>query len=222
MVVFFGLCALNAIVRIEKLGVNPRRLIALFTNILAVMLTHYVGIPVAIALGAYLLICLRGKMRWQSAGAVLAAGIVYAAIWGPFMPPQRHTAASVESDFLIEGDWSPFYAIQKVASLPIALLGPPVEKNIASTWLIGDHLSAAVATVSAKSFFAVMAVLAYRGSGIVCSARSDSSHAPFVLHTRYILMCGPGFYLIFAGLLADSPRHGCGMFYRLRQCCFAC
>ncbi|HWB55268.1 MAG TPA: glycosyltransferase family 39 protein, partial [Tepidisphaeraceae bacterium] len=205
LVVLFGLCALAAMVRIEVKGVSRRRLVALGVSVLAMMLTHYVGIPVAVALGFYSLVRLRGKVRWKTAAAILTAGIIYGAIWAPFMPAQRKTAASVENDFLLVGPWSRLYAIEHLASLPIRLLGPPVEKEIASTWPACIVYFLPLLLWRKNRFLSLWLFWLLGAAGLF--AMMDQINRTHQLsYPRYVLMCGPGFYLIFAGLLADAKK----------------
>jgi hypothetical protein len=51
---------------------------------LAAALSHYAAIPMAAALGLYSLLRLRGAARRGALCAILTAGVLFAAIWGPF------------------------------------------------------------------------------------------------------------------------------------------
>jgi hypothetical protein len=89
MLLALTLAACDALVRIEKDGTNAWRTAALGASLLAMMLTHYLAFPAAVALGLYALTRLRGPALRAALGAFAAAIVVFAVSWGPFLLAQR-------------------------------------------------------------------------------------------------------------------------------------
>jgi uncharacterized membrane protein len=80
MLVAIMLATCAIIARIERRGINERRLIALFISMAALLLTHYLGAALFAAIAIYGLLRLRGAARTQSAAAMLLALCVAAAL----------------------------------------------------------------------------------------------------------------------------------------------
>jgi uncharacterized membrane protein len=89
LLLLFGAAAMSAIIRIEILGPNLRRLCALFLFSLALAFTHYFSFGALLTLPIYALVWLRGKARWQALAALSAAAIVFLIAWGPALWEQR-------------------------------------------------------------------------------------------------------------------------------------
>jgi uncharacterized membrane protein len=102
MLIFFGLCCADLVVRSEFLGVSRRRLILLAACVFAAALTHYLSAGALLALGVYTLVRLRGRARWQTLSAVAAGGILALAIWIPLFISQKQTLPSLSPTFLRE------------------------------------------------------------------------------------------------------------------------
>src|SRR5581483_236260 len=89
MLLLPSLGALAAVARIEKLGVNRWRVVALGTCALTMVLTHYFAIPPAVAIGVYVLIRFRGRARRDAFLALVIAGVIFGICWGPFFLRER-------------------------------------------------------------------------------------------------------------------------------------
>lgn len=76
--------------------------IALGLCVLGMMLTHYFAIGVAAAIGIYILLRLRGRVRREAIVALVAAAAVYAIIWGPFLWEQRQYVTETADVWLKE------------------------------------------------------------------------------------------------------------------------
>jgi hypothetical protein len=202
LAVLWGLCMLDALVRIQKIGLTRRRLIVLAVAELLLMLTHYQGIPLAVALGFYVLLVLRGANRWKTAATMVAAALIYIAIWGPFLIAQRNNIGPLEQGFLFVGDWSKSYSLQQLAALPIMVLGPPVAKNIWSVWPSAIIYLLPLLLVR-KNPFLLLWFFWLLGTAGFLGVRDRLVPSHELSLTRYILICGPGFYLFYAGMLAN-------------------
>jgi uncharacterized membrane protein len=203
LVTLLALCMLDAIVRIEIRGANWRRLVGLATAALGAMLTHYFAIPLTAAMGIYIAIRWRGGLRRQGLVALATAAIIFAGVWGPFLWNQRPNVGPGQQGFLFEGPWSRWYAVQQLAALPIKLLGPPVTRSITSAW------PAAVCYVLPllllrKNRFLLLWLFWLIGTAIVLASLDQFRASHHLSFTRYLVLCGPGFYLIFAGVLANE------------------
>ncbi len=81
-------CSLLAaffLLRLQKSGANPFRVAGLFFSVLIMLFMHYFALPIAAAMGLYALTSMRAKERTAAAGAIVAAGLVFAVTWGPMM-----------------------------------------------------------------------------------------------------------------------------------------
>lgn len=74
----------GTLVRIEKLGPRPRRLVALGFFSLAAALTHYFAIGVLAGLGLFAALRLQPAARRGALVAFALGGLVFVAAWGPF------------------------------------------------------------------------------------------------------------------------------------------
>ncbi|HEY1922385.1 MAG TPA: glycosyltransferase family 39 protein [Tepidisphaeraceae bacterium] len=102
MLIFFGLYAADLVVRIEYLGVNRRRLIALTCCLIATALIHYLCAGALIALAIYAFIRLRGQPRRQTIAAFAIAAVLILAAWIPLFLKQKQTLPSMSPTFLLE------------------------------------------------------------------------------------------------------------------------
>jgi hypothetical protein len=91
-----ALLAADILIRLERRGASRGRVIAFGAALLAMMLTHYYLTFVALALGVYACLRLRGRTRRLTLGAAAAAVLVYLALWGPTLAAQlaNHTGIS--------------------------------------------------------------------------------------------------------------------------------
>lgn len=200
LVVLLGICAVDSIVRIELFGASVRRLLGLGVSVLAMMLTHYLAVPLVAALGLYLLIRTPRPAKWRAVAVVAGAAILYACVWGPFLWQQRANVGAGEQGFLYEGGWTTFYALKYFAALPIRLIGYPVTKQIENAWP-AVMVYFLPLLLFRKNRFLLLWFFWLVGTAFFLAAWDQSRHAHHLSFTRYILLCGPGFYLLFAGIL---------------------
>jgi len=123
-----GLLACWAIVRIERQGASPKRLIALAFAMAATALTHYFSLGALAGLICYGAIQLRAGERRKVIAAILAAAAISLICWGPFLWQQRR-------EFFVQQSWSleptgdRNLALIRLEEMPSALLyGGPAPK----------------------------------------------------------------------------------------------
>jgi hypothetical protein len=104
MMILLGLCCCDAVVRVEKLGVNPFRLAGLVLATASLALTHYFSIGAFIALAGYAALRLRGKDRLKVFAAFAAAMALVAIVWGPLLIRQIHSLPSLQPDYMQESE----------------------------------------------------------------------------------------------------------------------
>src|SRR5262249_28165782 len=75
------------------------------------------------AIGVYVLIRLRGKVRRDAVIALYAAGIVFLITWGPFMWKQRMNVTQLADPWLMEHDSRHFsWTLMRLGSLPVRVM----------------------------------------------------------------------------------------------------
>lgn len=123
-----GMGACAAVVRIEKFGATRLRLVALGACALGMMLTHYFAIGACAAIGAYVLIRLRGRARRDAVIALVLAGVVWGIIWGPLFWKQRRDFAETADPWLVEHVANHLLlTLGRFASLPWRQIAEPPE-----------------------------------------------------------------------------------------------
>ncbi|HEY1687206.1 MAG TPA: hypothetical protein VGG19_20770, partial [Tepidisphaeraceae bacterium] len=112
----------------------------------------------------------------------------------------------LEQGFLYYGPWSPWYSLQQVLTLPVVLLGPPVQKYITSTWISAIVYVLPLLLIRKNRFLLLWLFwLAGTVGFLGIWDRIRPSHELSMV--RYVLICGPGFYLIYAGLLLQPASN---------------
>ena len=133
MLLALTLAAASAVVRVEKLGVNNRRLLALGASLLATCLTHYLAAGACAALAVYALVRLRARLRDLRLVALsfAAAGVVFLAAWGPFLYQQsRGFAGEISFVETSEADDHALMTLRRLALLPLRYFTEPMKKSI--------------------------------------------------------------------------------------------
>src|SRR5262249_48633338 len=95
-----GICTAICMIRLEQKR-SIAAAVALGTSTLLLMLTQYFGAGVALAVGIYSLIRLRGRTLGLAMAAFTGAGIVFAIIWLPRALAQSNAVMSA-GEFLTE------------------------------------------------------------------------------------------------------------------------
>jgi hypothetical protein len=120
-----------ALTRIERRGPSAWRLIAIGGCSLAAMLTHYFSFGALGGLGMYASWRLRGQSRSRVLLVLLAAGIVFGGIWGPFQLEQLRYMP--ESDLWLRDDraGAALRTVLRATQLPVMFLVGP--RGVAAT-----------------------------------------------------------------------------------------
>jgi len=131
MMVALALATTWALVRIEKHGLNRRRLVALAIGSLALPLTHYFGIFVDATLVVYATLRLRDKNRRAALGACIGAMALFLIAWGPVLYLQAHGVSGRGIE--IFHDTEPHHFIQtfaRLALMPARYLYEPLPNSL--------------------------------------------------------------------------------------------
>jgi hypothetical protein len=203
MAALVGACA--AVVRIERMGFNARRAVALALCVIAAMLTHYYASAGCAAIGLYALIRLRGRMLRRTVATCAIAAAVYAVIWGPFLVGQLH---AVGPNSLWTLDDSPGFAgrwVMRLLVAPMRLVSPPSSDSaVASS---GLWLLIVLPALLVRRRPALLLPLLVVAACIALPAGLDVARRTLQLdHERYYLAAAPALYLLAAGMLADRGR----------------
>ena len=117
--------ALWAVGRTARDGPSHRRTAGLSAVLLAMLMTHYFAVAAVAAVGVYAVVATAGPTRRHLAGAVAAAGLTFAVVWGPFMVRQASTFSTADRSaaFLAEaGPGHAAFTLRRLAALPVSLL----------------------------------------------------------------------------------------------------
>ena len=86
-------CAMLA--RIETLGFSRRRAITLMLAALAMLLTHYLGAAILLAMILYAALRLTGDLRRRVIGILVASLLIALLAWGPMLYEQLHMFSKI-------------------------------------------------------------------------------------------------------------------------------
>ena len=209
MLIFLGLCSCDAVVRIEQRGATPRRLAMLAIALSAAALTHYFALGAALALGAYVLIRLRGVQRRRTLAAFAAAGGFCLLVWAPQYFQQVHSLPSLAPAFLQEA------LASRHAELTLRrIIGLPAEFIFGESR--GEAILPKAALILAVLSFVLPAIQLWRRrdlllwvlwiAGIIGSiAVLDLVRGlTLVGYPRYTILASPAVYAVVAAF--DWPR----------------
>lgn len=198
------LIAAGALVRIERTGFTRRQSFALILALLATLFTHYFALPFALMFLLYVLIRFRGKLRWQTAGAIVLPVILFAILWGPRMLRQSHAFAVAAGPAAIH-DESPTHVADtfwRLAIEPIRQLFEPWPRT-------------AVISLMSASLFVIPFFLLRRSPmlllwtfwlivGTVFTTVLDLLHHTRQLELiRYTILAGPAVCVLLPAMLAS-------------------
>jgi uncharacterized membrane protein len=209
MLIFFGLCAADALIRIEILGPTRRRLIALCLFLIATALTHYLSAGALVSLAIYAVIRLRGRARWQTLIAFVAGAVVVLALWIPLFLNQKSTLPSLAPTFLREAqlDRHLHLTLYRMMGLPAEYLFGEARSWEMSSALIIVILIFAVAVPALHVFNRRDLLLWFLWLiftvGFV--AGMDLVHETTLIgYYRYTILASPAMYALIAAF--DWPR----------------
>lgn len=223
-----ALAAVDALVRIKRLGVNRRRVVGLSVAVLATLLTHYFCVGFLAALAIYALRRLRGGAREAAGGAFVVAGLVFLFCWGPFMWRQRmlFSVHDLSTTFLDENDPAHVRrSLHRALLLPFDMLAPPAESVSTAATAAGRESggSASGGGASALGQFAAVAAIVFVLPPLLLRRRPDlllwwlcligtiglvltmdlargTRHLAFI---RYVLLAGPPVYVLIPAMAAS-------------------
>lgn len=207
MSVCLSLATVAAVVRIEKLGVNWSRLIALGASCWAATMTHYGAMPVNVAIGLYVLIRLRGRARALSLASLALAGVAFLAIWGPTLWEQRHNFSSNLGWLTDDPDGHVLRTFLRLAGLPIQFFITPTLSDRAS-WVgqLGAILYVApIALLFVARRRDLLIWCLVGGLVIATAAASDLiSTRKSLEKMRFVLAAAPAAYAIIVALMSNA------------------
>lgn len=198
-----GLGAAVALVRIEKFGASPRRLLALGACTLAVVSVHYFGFGAALAVGIYALIRLRGNDRRKVLITFAAAGGLFLVVMGRMLWQQR---LNTQQAWLLDMTPHPLLStLQRMAKIPGHLLASRRYNSSAidpvpplTIW-IGLLCLAPAIFYFLRRQRALLLPLLWLGCTVGVVAALDVARSTKHLdYIRYVLLAGPAIYLIAA------------------------
>jgi uncharacterized membrane protein len=138
MLMFFGLAAADAMVRIERIGPSRGRMAGLAVFATATALTHYLSAGFLLVLPVYAVIRLRGKARVKAMTALVVAGGISLAVWTPLFVLQKQTLPSLTPTFLAEQNVEQHvaYTLFRVVGLPAQFLFGEARSREMTPWLV--------------------------------------------------------------------------------------
>lgn len=203
MLICFGLCCANLLIRIEYLGPSRRRLIGLMAFLVATALTHYLSAGALMALAIYAAIRLRGRARTQSAIAFAAAAILILAAWLPLFIEQKHTLPSLAPAFLREarGADHPKMTLFRVIGLPIEfLLGESRGEALTSGLVLSIFIFTVVLPAIRLLWNRVLLLWVLWGLGTIgfVVAMDLARETTLTGYLRYTILASPAVYAFLA------------------------
>lgn len=127
------LTAVDALLRLERLGPSRARMSGLAASVAAACLTHYFVLPVLIAMAAYAMIVLPQPARRTALAAFLAAGVLFLLLGGPLLALQRKNFTDPWMYWFDER--TPDHAamtLRRFAVLPLRYLAEPPTGSVAA------------------------------------------------------------------------------------------
>lgn len=199
--------AISALVRIEKLGPTTPRLIALCACAAAMVLTHYFAAPAALALGAYVLMRLRGKARRNAMIALLIAAGIFITSWGPFLWQQRANFAATADNWLKESrDGHALLSLKRLSAIPFRLLmEPPNPKQPLPGYVSSVALVLPFLLLRRRPDLLLWCI--WLGGTIFFIALLDLTRSTqHLVYIRYSLLGGPALYATLAAVVQSKTR----------------
>lgn len=204
MLTLVAVGAVDALLRIELLGLSKRRVAALGALILATLLTHYFCIGLLAALFAYACIRLRGSARRWTVAAFVMAAVVCAIVWGPFFWQQRQLFTKSDDAVLWLNENDPrhlWWTLQRFLLLPATLLC----ETISASWhvpamIAGSAVFGAPVLLTRRRPDLLVWTLWLLSTPALLLLLDLTRHTTHLQWTRYTLLAGPGVYALLSGL----------------------
>jgi hypothetical protein len=198
----------SMVLRIERNGLTLRRGLLFTASLLAMIFTHYFAIAPLLAIALFILLRLRGPVRWRTFAIMAGTGAIFFVLWGGILITQTR-AIAVNDRWLSEH--SPEHlqrTRERLAILPLRLIGEPLgtsmesAKGAAVAYLLFPLLviRRRELLLPLLIFFAAIGLLA------ALDLTRSTSHLQWV---RYALPASPGEYCLLAAALSDRKwlRH---------------
>jgi hypothetical protein len=210
----------DALVRIEKRGVNRKRLVALMLASLASALTHYFCAGTIVGMVLYAVIRLRGKARLQAMGAFTVAGIIFAASWGALFLRQL-PLFSVEDPFAgFVRDSATGHFVRVIHLFLIAPATMFIDRIHLGAWAECSGLLYVVPLVLLRRHGGLLLwylwVIGTIGTVTSLDLTRSSLHLGFA---KYVSISSPGIYALTAALLAIIRWKWIGQFLAAALVC---
>ena len=202
-----SLGAAAVLLRIERGGPSWGRLAGLCALILALVLSHYFALGAAIGLGLYALMHLRGRARWKTLGSMLAAGVLFALVWGRSMLVQGPRFRIEQNLWLYDaGAGRGWRALLDGALIPARQITRLDDAWVIAGWLIAILVLAAVLLWRRRPDLHLPLLWLAGTIGLIMAL--DVGRSSIHLHyIRYTVLSGPGVFLLLAGLLAPCRQY---------------
>jgi hypothetical protein len=208
LLVLVAMIAIDALVRIELLGVTRRRCIALSLAVLAMLLTHYFSVGAIAALALYAILRLRGRTRRDVLLAIIVAGVIFAIAWGPFMWRQRamFSTQDDQTQFLQNTATHPgLFTLQNLLLVPSRLLAVPRDRMVTVSMALSVLFILPFVRRRSRSDLLLWGLLLAGAVAplLVLDLLRHTIHLWFI---RYSLIAGPAVYVLIPGALAHLPH----------------
>src|SRR5439155_18880793 len=166
----------------------------------ALMFTHYFAAGACLAIGAFAVLCLRGKARWLTLGSLVIAGMFFAILWWPTLRRQLDCVPQTADIFL--SDDRPGHVLRtlaRLAAMPMTLLADARDQTSPPRIVLGlALLSAVVAAVARHRREAALWVMwlgGVLGAVAALDLARQTLHLTFV---RYVLLASPALCILLA------------------------
>jgi 4-amino-4-deoxy-L-arabinose transferase-like glycosyltransferase len=203
LLILLALATADALVRIQKLGLNWRRVGSLILFAAGTALTHYFSAGLLLALGVYGVLLLRGRVRWQTFGGFGLALVLAIVLWGPWIGKQIQNRPTAEAGWVAERTPEHIqYTFERIIGMP-------------AIYLFGAHAGDAVAVVCALTLVIPWIRLRQRPDLLLWClwavgtigfvAAIDFTHpTKYLSHTRYTVLASPAIFALLGSI--DLPR----------------
>jgi hypothetical protein len=202
-----------AVVAVERRGASRARLAVLALATLGMLLTHYFAAATALGLFIYAAIAFRGRTRRLILTTLVAAGLLYAVTWGPFMLRQRNT---VTANNQWQFDPAPGHLVrtlERAALLPLRWLSETAVERWTKNapWQAPTAIATAIAVAAGLGFArrdrATWFWFAFAAPLVAMVVTLDlARHARHLEVTRYTFVAGPAVCFLI-GLAVARLRH---------------
>lgn len=199
-----------AAARIDRIGPNRARTIALGAGLLASALTHYLNIFPAAAIALFMLVQTRGRARAAVAKASGVAVALFLILWGPFIPAQNAAVNQWEHEYWYYHDKPAEHVnntLSRFDELPVRLLAGPI-----GGWHSNLERCAGVLYLMPLLLWRkrpdlrlwTLCLSASVGAVLVSDLMLGSNRLEII---KYTILAGPPVYAIIGSFVPSAPWH---------------